>query len=518
MRSYTFYLTTFLKYFVVFVFLGSVIGINTYFLLHQSIGLDEAQSIWIVTKPMGAMLQLTAQDVHPPLYNLLLHYWLLIFGTDISVARILSVIFFVFTIPFLFQMSKESSNSRVAFLTVILFSLSPFILWYSSEARMYSMLAFATAANSLYFLRMFRTRGDKGGLGFFITAAFGLYTHYFFILLLGTQALFVLYKGLVNLVSGKISVSEFLNNPDEKNKIFVKKFFKILISASILLLPWLLYVFLNGSASNTQPLIPKPTTYNIFELFVNVMFGFPTAAIQTIIVSMWPLLGIIFFFVFTHRKTQPLFTVRYFLMATFIPVFIIYLGSFIKPVFLSRYLIFITPTFFFLIAWILVNYAKKLSSYLIAAVIVLMLVFSFEQDFTSYTPVKENYKGVAEYLYKNASANDVIAVTAPFTIYPLEYSYNGITTLDTIPQWDRLQEGGIPPFNSSDLITQVDNYKKQYARLFVVYSYNQGYENKIKNYLDEHYKIEKTVNFSQGLWLRVYTLQYGVASLKVTQY
>jgi hypothetical protein len=129
------------------------------------------------------------------------------------------------------------------------------------------------------------------------------------------------------------------------------------------------------------------------------------------------------------------------------------------------------------------------------------------QTTSAATPVRENYEGVSNYLEAKATPEDVIAVSAPFTLYPLEYTYTGTTKLTSIPQWDRYSSGAIPPFSVAELDKQVQVDKKQYNRLFLVLSYDQGYEESIRKYFD-HYQLIESKTFSPKLEVRVYKLRY----------
>jgi uncharacterized membrane protein len=136
------------------IFLLAIIAscaLNFYTLNNQSIRLDESQSLWVAPKTVGGILYYISHDVHLPLYHLLLHFWIQLFGTNITTTRLLSFLFFIATIPILYKLAKESSNQKVAMLTVTLFVLSPFVMWYSNETRMYSLFTFTTCANHLYF-------------------------------------------------------------------------------------------------------------------------------------------------------------------------------------------------------------------------------------------------------------------------------------------------------------------------------------------------------------------------------
>jgi uncharacterized membrane protein len=474
---------------VLIILLTSLISI--YSLLRQSIRLDEAQSIWFYSKSVPEMLKMTSQDVNLPLYGLILHFWLQIFGVDINKLRLLSLIFYILTIPFLYKTIKESSNHDHAMLTTALFSFSPFIAWYTSEARTYALFTLIVVLNNMFFLRLITTNGKDGKTGLFLTTIAGLYTHYFFVFLLITQCVYTLVLKVIK----------------EKNRTVPAIFFSILVSAVFLFSPWLIYVIQSGIASNTQPLIPPPSSYNVIQTFVNFIFGFQPQPIQAILISLWPLLTVVLFLMFTNKKQKNIKNLDYYFLATFLPVVLVFFISFIKPIFLSRYLILVTPTLFFIIAWIILNNSKKASFYLSVVSLTVMFLLLLFQNISANTPVKENYSKVSQYLSAYTTPQDVVAITAPFTIYPIEYQYKGEAKLVTIPNWDRYVQGPMPKFNLDEFTAQMSQYQKQYNRVFVIFSYDQGYEQDVRNYLDKHYALMGNGDFN-NIEMRVYKLKY----------
>ncbi len=445
------------------------------------------------TKSIPGMLKLTSQDVNLPLYGIIMHFWLQILGINIVRARLLSLIFFLITLPVLYQLIKESSDSDHAILTVAFFAFSPFILWYTSEARTYTLFILIACLQQLYFLRLIRSGGNNGKFGYFIGTALGFYTHYFFIFLLIAQIVFVL---SLRIVKGK-----------NKNRL-IKRHLILDFGGLLVFIPWIYYIFRTGGAVNTQPLIPIPNSYSVVQTFVNFVVGFQSQSIQAVLISLWPLSTVILFLMFTHRKQKLVKNVEYFFLVTFLPIILVFLISFIKPIFLSRYLILVTPTLFFIIAWIILSNSKKISFYLSVLILLLMFSFLMFQNISAATPSKENYSEVSQYLNQYTTPEDIVAITAPFTIYPIEYQYQGEAKLVTIPNWDKYVEGPIPQYNSDNLVKQINDYKTQYNRLFVVFSYDQGYENDIKNYLDTHYAIMGMGKFSDSIEMRIYKLRY----------
>ena len=480
------------------------IGVNLLTVTDQSIRLDEAQSLWAATKSVSGILYYISQDVQVPLYELLLHFWIQIFGTDIAIARGLSFIFFILTLPVLYKAYRQVAGSKVSLLGVTIFSLSPFILWYSNEARMYTMFALATSLDHLFFLKFYKSKGKDGKLGYFLSTLFGLFSHYFFIFFLFTQFVFVIYSTLSN-----SKVGGFKAKLQSKQR-FLIRYIAVLVADGIFFLPWAVYFILQGFASSTQPLIPTPTSYDIFATFINFLFGFQSTKVQTLMVSLWPLIVLLLFFIFTRRKSAHILYKEYFIFTAFFPIFLMFLLSFFKPIFLSRYLIFVTPSLFFLVSWMLLSFAKKTSYIIVSIFLLLLLSLLFYQNLSPFTPVKENYIGVSEFLDKKATASDLIAVSAPFTIYPVAYTYKGEAGIVTIPQWNLYTQGPIPKFSVANLKKEMQIYQKEYNNIFIVLSYNQGYQQDIQQYMDTNYKrlIDRT--FSPGLEVEEYQLRYDI--------
>ncbi len=475
--------------------------IGSFLLYSQSIRLDESQSIWVSTKSLPFLLRTTAQDVHVPLYGTLLHFWLQIFGPSINAARTLSLLFFAGTLITLYHLAKEVSSRKVALLTVSLYSLSPFILWYSSEARMYTLLTLATTLSHIAFLRFNRSDGREGKFGYVLSTIVGLYSHYFFLLLISAQVFYIW---------GRYVFGKKYNGASPYKRLVILHTVVVLISLAALI-PWVAYVMKLGGASNTKPLIPPPSSFNLLQTFFVFLFGFQPTNTQSILISLWPLSVVFLFLIFTRKSRQiPSYGMGYFFLATFLPVFTAFFLSYIHPLFLSRYLIFVTPTLFLLLAWAIMNSASRASTYVVTSLFILLFGLMWYHNLSNATPVKEDYRAVSEYLEKKARPQDVIAVSAPFTVYPIEYSYKGSSRIETIPSWNRYEEGGIPPFSEEDLKKQIEQYRISYSHIILILSYDQGYENSIKNYFDKNYQLRTVKKFPPGIEVREYKLRYDI--------
>ncbi len=459
-------------------------------LIHlNSIRLDEAQSIWQVSHSIPEILDIVGRDVHVPLYHIILHFWQGIFNNSIISARYLSLLISIISIPFVYILASKLYTKRIALMTTIIFILSPFINWYANEARMYSLLLLLAVLNSIFFIDILQKDAKKSWIGFIVTAISGIYTHYFYWLFLIANALFYL-----------ISYKQFHKN----------LFPKFIISAIIILLsitPWIYYVISLGSAANTKPVLQSPTSIDFFNIFSQYIFGFQTDLINSIILSSWPIIVIIIF-TSLQRKLKYLVFTTFVIFQILIPIGLAFILSYLRPIFLSRYLIVSSLFLYLYIIYLISTYFSRQMRILYLGVIVIIGISLLLQIFSPYTPVKENFEDIAIYLTAKASARDVIVLSAPFTIYPFEYYYQGITSVETFPMWDRSKVSSIPPFDSSKIEEQVNKIKDGHKYMYVILSYDQGYEKEFKTYLDNNFEKVEEREFSPDLILYQYKLTF----------
>ncbi|HEX4104016.1 MAG TPA: glycosyltransferase family 39 protein [Candidatus Paceibacterota bacterium] len=478
---------------VVFAFLFSM-----FYMMPQSIGLDESQTLWQAEHTFTGIFYVVGQDVHVPLYHIMLHYWLMLFGSSVTVARLLSLIFYLVTIPLVYYLGKIAFNESLSIFATILFTISPFTNWYGSIIRMYSLLTLVTVASQIFFILLFKGKPEHRKaywFGYFFSCLLGIYTHYFFLLMLGVDGLFYI-------AYHKIFPKHSLRN-----------FVMITLILAALFVPWLYYVHtLGGFGANTTPKLTAPSTVDVFNTFSNFLFGFQADPLNTAILSAWPLLTLLLFFALQkNQKVSP--EGVYFTAAAIVPIVLAAaLSHVIEPFYLSRYFIGFFPSFCLAVAWFFSFYpqsAATVGKFALAGFMVVMLQI---QTVNPQASVKEDYSQVASYVSANASSRDIVAVSAPFTVYPFEYYYTGSATLTTLPVWDQLVSGPIPAFTTSTLAANVGTFGN-YQKLYLILSYNQGYESDLQMYFETHYQRLYEQNFSPDLTLYVYQLNYNNTTL-----
>ena len=114
--------------------------------LSQSLWLDEATSALVAKMPLTDIFtKFLPGDFHPPLYYLILKLWTSMFGFSEISLRIPSVIFGLGIIYITYLIAKKLFNEKTAILSSILLATSGLAVYYSQEARMYSLAALLVA-------------------------------------------------------------------------------------------------------------------------------------------------------------------------------------------------------------------------------------------------------------------------------------------------------------------------------------------------------------------------------------
>jgi len=160
---------------------------------HQGFWYDEANTALLVQFAPGKMLGLIAQrESTPPLYYCLAWIWARVFGHGEAGLRSLSALAGVATVPVLYAAATKLISPRAGLLAAALAACDPLLIWYSQEARSYSLLVCLTAVALLAFAHARAAPRPRALLAWAIACALALATHYYALLVVVPQALWLL--------------------------------------------------------------------------------------------------------------------------------------------------------------------------------------------------------------------------------------------------------------------------------------------------------------------------------------
>ena len=161
----------------------------------QSLWFDELMSVtWSAPKlSFAKIISIYQGDPHPPLFPLLLHYWMVIFGYTEWAARLLTALIGCGSIYSIYLLGKECFNKQTGLVASAVIALNYFNLYYSHEVRSYILLFLLTTLSYTFFLKLLREQTKKHMTVYSIVTALMLYTHYFGLVTLLAQAIFLLF-------------------------------------------------------------------------------------------------------------------------------------------------------------------------------------------------------------------------------------------------------------------------------------------------------------------------------------
>ena len=141
-----------------------------------------AQSLWIdesFTRDMARVggplaLRDLLENVHGPLFALVVHLWCALAGDTEVALRTPSAVCGVATVPAMAWLSSRWLGRETAGWAAWLTALSPFLVWYSQEARPYAMLILLVSLSSALMLELARAGTPRKAAAYALSAATGV--------------------------------------------------------------------------------------------------------------------------------------------------------------------------------------------------------------------------------------------------------------------------------------------------------------------------------------------------------
>lgn len=173
-----------------FIFIVSVLV--RLLVINRQVFFDEAFSYFMSKMPYNFILG--GNDVHPPLYYMFLKPFSIMVGNNIQLLRLSSILLWCMFFWLAYTFISERFNPQTAKYALLFMSLSPTLIYYSTELRMYMLLLVFAIINIGFYFRWLDAQNTKNTIIFAISCALLLYTHTFGALLLVFEGLYALFK------------------------------------------------------------------------------------------------------------------------------------------------------------------------------------------------------------------------------------------------------------------------------------------------------------------------------------
>ena len=177
--------------------------VRLYFSDANSYWLDEIYSVatyGIDNESIKSAIQLVAKDIHPPLYQFILYYWMAVFGDSEVATRTLSNIYIVGATMCLFFACRRLYGIWLGIIVALVFTVMYTPLYYGLETRSYAQTIFLSSLSTLLLIYALPRVVDKSWrdlmgdplLCALLATNFALImTHYYNVFFLVTQGIFV---------------------------------------------------------------------------------------------------------------------------------------------------------------------------------------------------------------------------------------------------------------------------------------------------------------------------------------
>ncbi len=154
---------------------------------------DELSTVDLVHRSMSHMLTgIGNLESTPPLYYMISWLWVQVVPSTEVGMRFLPALCGVAVVPVAYSIGREVSSDRAATIAAALVACNPFLVWYSQEARAYSLLTLLSGTGMLLAIRAVKRPGGRLYAGWALASALAVATHYFAVFLIVPEALVLL--------------------------------------------------------------------------------------------------------------------------------------------------------------------------------------------------------------------------------------------------------------------------------------------------------------------------------------
>ena len=359
--------------------------------------MDEAITVGISSHSLGSIPGILRQDGSPPLFYILLHFWMQMVGNSQIATHWLSEIFGVLTIPVSYWAGKSLYGTRAGWISAILFTVNGFLDYYAVETRMYEMMALLGLLATIGFIQGFALRRRKYVILFSGSLALMFYTH--------AWAIYFSAGSVLSLVV------LYLVSDDDTRQGLIKDALLAYVAAVVLFLPWLPN-FIFQMIHTAAPWDNKPRFGALIQISQNVLGG---VAISVALVFT---AGIGYANLTTKRlRRSPEARIALMLLCLIVFTFMVaWIGSQITPSWVVRYFAPVVPAIL-----LLLGFGMSRAGVLSAIVIIFTLIFMARPH--AFIPnYKSNMQDISGELSGYLHPGDLVIVGQPEET-PLAYYY-----------------------------------------------------------------------------------------------
>ncbi len=385
-------------YIALFIFVFNFL-LKYYYVQQESMYGDEGFSVNLCQQPIANIIEYLKGDQNPPLYFIILHYWIKFVGLNLGAIKGLGVIFSSLAAVVLFGFIKRYSNFSIAIFAVALFTFSTAQIYFSREVRCFAMVQLVCILSSWVFINQLNQGNYYKAILLGLLNAILIYSHFLTVFILLIQGLMVLF---------------FFSNHRFKQALVTN------ITTLILFVPWL--KFLKDNIPNAKTFWLAKPVWTDFVWAMQYMHGNKTS---WIVFSVLFFLLLIFSFLLlrkSHNKFQYVLLTYFALLYVIPPVGDFYLSSF-TPAFQYRY--FVYCTIGLICTFALATHILAEQGYKKLAIIISMLILSFNfYDVDIFPPKGDDWNIIVPKVKAAMTPKTMVIISATYKYREFAFYYD----------------------------------------------------------------------------------------------
>lgn len=441
------------------------------------IGGDEPFSMFYANADIETYMKIIHTENNPPLYLFLLKGWIKLFGMSPISVRFMSLLFSSLTAGFVFRIGKRYFNYIVGILAALLFTFASYHMEFAHQARVYALFGLLTVASMYSFFRLVIDNQKKHGYLIVLYNVLLIYSHFFGFFVIFIQFLCAL--SIKDIRSSKL-----------------KTLFIGWIITALAYLPFIgitIHRFTDSASATWQE---KPGFVDLY----NNLWNFSNQPVNTVIFLLLLLTGAGLYLIKKKAKEVSVQT-KVILIWFIVPYLLMFVVSFVVPMFLYRYLIYISFAYYFLIA-VALSYLIRNQLYLAisSGLLVIMMIFTCNYKAGNDRNDKEIILKIKEINGENTS----VLLCPHWHFLLFSYHYNEDMFRDYKHVNERLENEGIYPLYriSSDIEKELN--ESDTIIFYDAWASLVDPDMTIKAYLDSHYEQIGDQEIYEGTTLTYY--------------
>jgi uncharacterized membrane protein len=476
------------------------LALRIYQIERESLWLDEGITVYFSQMDIPTLFTKGLYETHPPLYYVILHFWIELFGVSELAIRSLSVFFNLITIIVVFRIGCLLYNSQTGLLASLLVGFSAFNIEYSQEARNYSMVVLFSTLSFLYFIKLLKTYNHRDAVFYCIFSSLLVYTHIVAaFVMICTQNIFILLPLLVPRMGFSIKILRWL----------LLQFIILLIFS-----PWVANLaFKKSLMANLVSWIPSPG----FATLMNNLLTYSGSIAFLICSSLIIPFSVLYYQKITgkFRISDPFNTLEKFswqvsihhtevffllFLWAFIPMLLLFvISKVVQPIYLIKVTIGASIGYYILIAAALSNFRNRHQKAIIITIVAIVGFHASLQYLNSNR--KEGWRQATNYIESHATSGDLVIFnsgTCLKTVYNY-YARREDLTLIAFPHKTKQ----VNYENIKSLPKVIDGHKK----IWVVLSHTGDSKGLINQTISQDYDLLDRISSFKDIVISRYTLK-----------